>query len=76
MRFGAVVIILLAMVIVPAYLAQSANAFFMARTQCFIEDSDFGKELERINEKFGNYNPLVLLVPGGSIPTRSGWLMN
>lgn len=68
-RFGAVVIILLAMVIVPAYLAQSANAFLYGENSMLsIEDSDFGKELERINEKFGNYNPLVLLVPGGSIP--------
>lgn len=71
-RFGAVVMVFLAMVIVPAYLAQSANSFLYGENSMLsVEDSDFGKELERINERFGNYNPLVLLVPAGSIPIEA-----
>jgi len=70
-RFGAVVVVLLAMVIVPAYLGQSRNSFLYGdNSMLSIEDTDFGRELERINERFGNYNPLVLLVPGGNVPNE------
>lgn len=71
-RYGAVVFVLLAMIIVPAYLAQASNAFLYGENSMVaIEDSDAGEKLERIDERFGSYNPLVLLVPRGSIPNET-----
>lgn len=68
-RYGAVVIVLLAVIIVPAYRAQSSNAFLYGENAMIsVEDSEFGKKVERIDDKFGIYNPLILLVPRGSIP--------
>ncbi|HOK43107.1 MAG TPA: MMPL family transporter [Thermoclostridium caenicola] len=68
-RYGAVAIVLLAIIIVPAYRAQASNAFLYGENAMIsVEDSEFGKKVERIDERFGIYNPLVLLVPRGSIP--------
>jgi predicted RND superfamily exporter protein len=71
-RYGAVVIVLLAMIIVPAYLAQASNSFLYGENSMVsIEGTEAGKGLERIDERFGSYNPLVLLVPKGSIPNET-----
>jgi predicted RND superfamily exporter protein len=71
-RYGAVVIVLLAMIIVPAYLAQASNSFLYGENSMVsIEGTEAGKSLERIDERFGTYNPLVLLVPKGSIPNEA-----
>lgn len=69
MRYGTVLLIIVVITVVPAYMAQSANSFLYGENSILsVEDSKFGASQEKIDKKFGTYNPLVLLVPAGSIP--------
>lgn len=71
-RYGAFLLVLLSLAIVPAYLAQSANSFLYGENSILsIGDSGFGENLNKMDESFGVYNPLVILVPKGSIPREA-----
>ena len=58
-----VAIILVAIIIVPSFLAQKSNDFIYGMGSELSESSRFGKDAVKIKEKFGTSNPLVILVP-------------
>jgi predicted RND superfamily exporter protein len=66
-----VFIILILMILVPAFLAQSANAFLYGENAITTSaETKSGIQQKRINEVFGAYNPVVLLIPNGNIPAE------
>lgn len=58
-----IAIILVAIIIVPSFLAQKNNDFFYGIGSEVAESSRFGKDAIRINETFGMNNPVVVIVP-------------
>jgi len=68
-----VFIILILVLLVPAFLAQSANAFLYGENAITTSsETKSGQQQKRIDEVFGAYNPVVLLIPNGNIPAEIG----
>ncbi len=66
-----IVILIVAILIIPAYLAQDSNSFIYGETAVTSsEETEVGKEQKKIQDKFGVYNPMVVLVPKGNINTE------
>lgn len=67
-----VFLIIVCLLLVPAYLAQKSNKFLYGETALTSgEDTNAGRQAKKIEEKFGINNPVVLLVPKGSIANET-----
>lgn len=62
-RAGIPVLVLFALLIVPAFLAQGKNSFIY-----FVQDDN--KQTQAINEEYGQENLMVVLVPKGNLPNE------
>lgn len=66
LRVGIPVIVLVALIAVPMFLAQSRNDFFYGTAAVSSnKDSQIGKEQDAISNVFGEANQMYLLVPEG-----------
>lgn len=64
MKIGPIVVIVVCLLIGPAFLAQGKNNFtYGASSMSNGEDTELGKDAAKINELYGKSNQLVLLVP-------------
>lgn len=63
-RITAVLAVVFLIVIVPAYRASGANAFYYGSSQMFGPESKYGRDTAAIEEEFGRSESFVLLVPG------------
>lgn len=69
MRCAPIVFVLVALLIVPAFLAQRQNFFtYGSSAMTSNKNSKQGQEEARIDTLFGKSNWMVLLVPSGSLP--------
>ena len=66
MRF--LLIPLLILVMVPAFLAQKNNAFIYGESSASSGQGTVSSDRQKIEDTFGLYNPVVLLVPNTSVP--------
>ncbi len=64
-KFRIIIIILVAIILVPSFLAQQKNAFIYGIGSEVSESSRFGRDTIKINEVFGTNNPVVVLLPKG-----------
>ncbi len=64
-KFRLIIIILVAIILVPSFLAQQNNAFIYGIGSEVSESSRFGLDSIKINEVFGSNNPIVVLLPKG-----------
>ncbi len=55
------------LVMVPAFLAQSNNAFYYGSSKLFGPDTEPGQQQAVVEEAFGDSNTFVLLVPNGDL---------
>ena len=60
-------VIIFLIVIAPAYLAQKQDNFYYGSEHIFDTTTQIGQDAEKINNKFGKSNTLVLLVPKGDV---------
>ncbi|WP_202709489.1 efflux RND transporter permease subunit [Sporosalibacterium faouarense] len=66
-----IVILVVCILVIPAYLAQGSNSFIYGETSITSsEETETGHAQKMIEEKFGVYNPIALLVSKGDIPTE------
>ena len=59
-------LVLLCVMVVPAYLASNANSFYYGGSEVFGEETQLGADTEKIEEVFGKSDTCVLMVPKGS----------
>jgi predicted RND superfamily exporter protein len=70
-RLGVPVIIIVALLLVPAFLAQRQNTFiYGAAAMSSNQSSQIGQDEAQINELFGKSNQMVLLLPTGDPVTE------
>ena len=65
-----VFVVILAIVVVPAYLASNSNSFYYGASRIFGEETKIGADALAIEEAFGENNTYVLMVPKGDTPTE------
>jgi uncharacterized protein len=65
-----VVLILVAVLALPAFLAQGKADFTFGASKFFSADTKVGQEKALIEESFGKANQMVLLVPKGNLSTE------
>ncbi len=63
-----IVIIIAILVIIPSFLAQRSNHFLYGDNSGSSSQGIIAEERVRIEERFGIYNPIMVLVPRGNIP--------
>lgn len=64
LKVGKPVLIIIAIIIIPTYMAQGNNKFtYGASSMTSGEDTEAGREEAKINKLFGKSNQLVLLIP-------------
>ena len=67
MKIGPIVLIVIALSVVPSYLAQSKNHFtYGASSMASDEESDVGKAIIETDNAFGKSNHLVFIIPSGN----------
>lgn len=59
-----------ALILVPAYLASNANAYYYGSSAIFGNDTQYGADTEAIDSLFGVSDTYVLLVPKGNTATQ------
>lgn len=77
-KFGAAVsriavpmVCLFAIIVVPAYLASNSNEYYYGASKIFNEETQLGRDIESIEEVFGQRDTYVLLVPRGDTATET-----
>ncbi len=60
-----------ALAIVPAYLASNSNSYYYGSSNIFGNDTQFGKDTEKIDNVFGKSDTYVLMVPKGDTATQT-----
>ena len=65
-----VVLVLVVLVAVPAYLAQGKASFIFGASEFFSSDTKVGQDKAMIEDRFGKYNQMVLLVPKGKMSSE------
>ena len=64
MKVGPIVVIIVAIIVGPSYLAQGKNNFnYGASAMASSEETPLGRDTKKINDTFGKSNQLVLIVP-------------
>ena len=61
----------LAVIMVPSYLASNANEYYYGAGHMFAADTEVGRDTEAIEAVFGQSDTYVLLVPAGDTATQS-----
>ena len=61
----------LAIIMVPSYLASGANEYYYGAGHMFAADTEVGRDTQAIEEVFGQSDTYVLLVPAGDTATQS-----
>ena len=61
----------LAIIMVPSYLASNANEYYYGAGHMFAADTEVGRDTEAIEAVFGQSDTYVLLVPAGDTATQS-----
>ncbi len=64
-RFRGVIVLLAVLIAIPAFLAQSHNTYLYGDTSGSSSQGESALARERMEERFGIYNPVMLLVPQG-----------
>ena len=64
-------VVVFAIVLVPAYLASNANAYYYGSSQIFGADTQYGADSAAIEETFGISDTYVLMVPKGDTATQT-----
>jgi len=67
LRIGLPVIILISIIIIPSYMAQSKNDFMYGAS---VMGSASSSEISKTDKLFGKANNMVLLVPSGDVATQ------
>lgn len=62
-----VIVLVLIFITIPAFLAQKNNDFLYGETSGSSTEGEFTQERLNIQNKFGIYNPVILLVPNDNI---------
>jgi predicted RND superfamily exporter protein len=62
--------IIFVIIIVPTYLASTANDYYYGTTHMLSEESEYAKDTDEINSRFGENDTFVLLVPKGDFSTE------
>ena len=77
-KFGAAVnriavptVCLFAIIVIPAYLGSNANEYYYGSSKIFNEETQLGRDIESIEEVFGQRDTYVLLVPRGDTATET-----
>lgn len=65
------IIILAVLIIIPTFLAQKHNVFLYGDTSGSSSQGRNAEERQRIQERFGIYNPVILLVPNNDISSEA-----
>lgn len=63
--------LVLAVVMVPGYLASNANSYYYGAAYMFGEDTRLGADTAAIEQTFGKSDTYVLMVPAGDTATQS-----
>ena len=58
-------VLVFVLIIVPSFLAQARNSYYYGSEHIFGSETDLGKDTSQINEKFGQSNNMVLMIPKG-----------
>ena len=61
----------LAVIMLPSYLASNANEYYYGAGHMFAADTEVGRDTEAIEAVFGQSDTYVLLVPAGDTATQS-----
>lgn len=63
-KIGPAVVIIVAILVLPCYLAQGKNSFtYGSSSMASSEETELGKDNKKINDAFGKSNHLVLIIP-------------
>ncbi|MDC7286462.1 MMPL family transporter [Blautia schinkii] len=62
---------LFTLLIIPSYLASTANAYYYGSSNIFNEQTQLGRDIASIEEVFGQRDTYVLLVPKGETATET-----
>jgi uncharacterized protein len=68
-----VVLIMVAVLAVPAFLAQGRTDFTFGASKFFAADTQVGQEKAMIEKYFGKSNQMVILVPKGNLATQESF---
>lgn len=60
--------LIFSIVVIPSFLAQTKNTYYYGADHIFGPETELGQDTEKINEKFGQSNTMVLMVPKGDSP--------
>lgn len=64
LKVGPIVVIIVAIVVVPSYLAQGKNKFtYGASSMASSEKTQIGRDTKKIDDTFGKSNQVVFIVP-------------
>lgn len=63
-------VVIFALLIVPCYLASNKNSFYYGSSHIFGNETQLGKDTEKIQSIFGKSDTYVLMVPKDSITTQ------
>ncbi len=72
-KMQVVVLVIVALLAVPAFLAQGKADFTFGASKFFSADTQVGKEKAMIEESFGKSNQMVLLVPKVNLSTEESF---
>ena len=70
-RVAIPMVVLFAVVIIPAYLASNSNDFYFGSSHMFGEETTVGRDKTAIEEVFGESDTYVLMVPQGDTATET-----
>lgn len=60
-------VLLLALLVTPAYLASNHNDFYYGSSRIFGEETRLGQDMKSVNDVFGKSDTYVLMVPRGDL---------
>ena len=70
-RLAVPMMIVFLIIIAPAYLASNSNAYYYGASHIYGTDTQLGADTEAIEDKFGESDTWVLLVPEGDLATET-----
>ena len=71
LRVGAPMVIIFALIVMPAYLASNSNEYLYGSSAMFNEETRFGRDTVAIEKVFGKSDTFVLMVPKGDTATQA-----
>ena len=72
-KFRYVLLVIMGLLLVPTYLAQKSNSFLYGESAITTSaETKVGKQQNKIEGRYGIYNPAVLMIPKGDISAETG----